>query len=209
MAESIHGLYVITDPDLIPDTQLDNRVRLAIRGGATAVQYRDKRPGYEGHLERARILRSVTRELGALLIINDDPCLALDADADGAHLGRDDPDIASARQLLGSRIIGVSCYDDFERAVSAKEMGADYVAFGSFFPTRTKTGTAHATPELLRRAKRELSIPVVAIGGITPENGAALIRAGADALAVVHAVFASDDPRQAAERFRNVFGKPD
>jgi thiamine-phosphate pyrophosphorylase len=201
----MHGLYVITDPDLIPDTQLDNRVRLAIRGGATAVQYRDKRPGYEGHLERARILRSVTRELGALLIVNDDPRLALDADADGAHLGRDDPDVASARQLLGSRIIGVSCYDGFERAVTAEKRGADYVAFGSFHPTRTKTGTAKATPDLLRRAKQELNIPVVAIGGITPDNGAALISAGADALAVVHAVFGSDDPRQAAQRFSAMF----
>lgn len=204
MAESISGLYVITDSVLIPDPELCDRVRQAIQGGATAVQYRDKRRGYEAHLQRACALRSMTRELGVPLIINDNPRLALDSDADGVHLGRDDPDIASARKLLGGRIIGVSCYDDVGRAVDAEEQGADYVAFGSFYPTPTKTGTTKATPDLLQHAKRALGIPLVAIGGITPDNGSALIRAGADALAVVHAVFGSDDPRKAAERFMKI-----
>lgn len=202
MADTPRGLYVLTDADLIPDAQLAERVRGAIQGGASAVQYRDKRPGYAGHLERARTLREVTRELGALLIINDDPQLAAEVDADGVHLGRDDPDIERARAVVGGRAIGISCYNEFERAAAALERGADYVAFGSFYPTRTKSGTVAASPDLLRRARRELSIPTVAIGGITPENGAALIAAGADALAVVSAVFAADDPRRAAERFK-------
>lgn len=202
VAETPRGLYVLTDSDLIPDAELADRVRGAIQGGASAVQYRDKRPGYAGHLERARTLREVTRELGALLIINDDPQLAAEVDADGVHLGRDDPDIERARAVVGGRTVGISCYNEFERAAAAAQRGADYVAFGSFHPTRTKSGAVAASPDLLRRARRELSLPIVAIGGITPENGAALITAGADALAVVSAVFGADDPRRAAERFK-------
>lgn len=202
MADAPRGLYVLTDPGLIPDAELADRVREAIRGGASAVQYRDKRPGARGHLDRARALRAVTRELGALLIINDDPRLAAEVDADGVHLGRDDTDIDSARGVVGRRAIGVSCYDDFDRAAAAARRGADYVAFGSFYPTRTKSDTVPASPDLLRRARRELGIPLVAIGGITPENGASLIAAGADALAVASAVFAAADPRRAAERFK-------
>ncbi len=202
MAEAPRGLYVLTDPDLIPNDELVDRVRAAIEGGAAAVQYRDKRPGDAGHLERARALRRVTRELGATLIINDDPQLAVDSDADGVHLGRDDPDIEQARAVVGRRIIGVSCYNDLDLAVAAERRGADYVAFGSFHPTRTKSGTVIATPDLLRRARSALHVPIVAIGGITPDNGAVLFEAGADALAVASAVFAAADPRQAAERFK-------
>lgn len=198
----MRGLYVLTDPDLIPDAELSGRVRDAISGGATAVQYRDKRPGYDGHLQRAGGLRGVTRELGALLIINDDPLLAAEVDADGVHLGRDDPDIERARGIVGTALIGVSCYNEFERALDAERRGADYVAFGSFYPSPTKRGAVAATVDLLRRAKRELHLPVVAIGGITPDNGVALIEAGADALAVVSAVFATEDPRRAAQQFK-------
>ena len=202
--DALRGLYVLTDPGLIPDTELAARVRQAISGGACAVQYRDKRPGYRGHLERAGTLRAVTRELGALLIINDDPRLAVEVDADGVHLGRDDPRLQQARALVGDRIIGVSCYDDLGRALDAESGGADYVAFGSFHPSPTKSGTAHATRELLRRARQRLRVPIVAIGGITPENGAPLIAAGADALAVVSAVFSGDDPFRAAQRFKAI-----
>ncbi|HSH43784.1 MAG TPA: thiamine phosphate synthase [Arenicellales bacterium] len=202
MPDRLRGLYVITDPNLIPDAELATRVAAAIRGGAFAVQYRDKRTDHEGHLQRARTLRRVTRDLGALLIINDDPRLAAEVDADGIHLGRDDPDLESARAVVGSRLIGVSCYNDFQCAVDAERRGADYVAFGSFFPTRTKSGTVPASAQLLRRARRELSVPVVAIGGITPDNGAALVEAGADMLAVAGAVFGAADPRRAAERFK-------
>jgi len=203
----IHGLYVITDPELIPDPELAARVRRAVEGGATAVQYRDKRPGDAGHLERARALRAVTRELDALLIINDDPALAAKVDADGVHLGRDDPDIRHARAVVGSRLIGISCYNELERARSAEKAGADYVAFGSFFPTATKSDTVTATPDLLTRARQELSLPVVAIGGITPDNGASLVAAGADALAVVSAVFAAPDTHHAAALFKPLFRK--
>lgn len=201
----MRGLYVLTDPDLIPDAELAGRVRQAIEGGASAVQYRDKRADHDGHLERARALRTVTRELGVSLIVNDDPALAAEVDADGVHLGRDDPGFAHARSIVGRRLIGVSCYDDLDRAVAAQADGADYVAFGSFYPTGTKNDTVPASLELLRRARASLRIPIVAIGGITPDNGAPLIAAGADALAVVSAVFGGDDPRAAAGRFREIF----
>lgn len=203
-AEGLRGLYVLTDPHLLPDDKLADRVRLAIEGGAAAVQYRDKRPGDDGHLERARTLRAITRELGVLLIVNDNPGLAAAIDADGVHLGKDDPDPGRAREIAGHRIIGVSCYNDFDRARAAERAGADYVAFGSFYPTTTKSDTVVADPALLHRAKRELRLPVVAIGGITPENGRLLIESGADALAVVTAVFGADNPRAAAERFRAI-----
>lgn len=201
-ADGIRGLYVLTDPGLIPDAGLVDRVEQAIAGGAVAVQYRDKRSGYRGHLDRTRALRELTRRLGALLIINDDPGLAAQVDADGVHLGRDDPDPEAARELVGRRIIGVSCYDDFDRALEAQDRGADYVAFGSFYPSPTKPGAVAADLDLLRRARRELRLPVVAIGGVTPDNGATLIAAGADALAVASAVFGADDPRRAAQRFK-------
>lgn len=205
MPERLWGLYVLTDPDLIPDDELVERVRRAIEGGATAVQYRDKRPGYAGHLQRARALRAATRELDALFIVNDDPRLAAEVDADGVHLGRDDPDVAQARRIVGARIVGVSCYNEFQLALTAERTGADYAAFGSFHPTTTKSDTVVAEPELLRRAKRELRLPVVAIGGITPENGKPLVEAGADALAVARAVFGADDPGLAAARFEALF----
>jgi len=207
MPEPLKGLYVLTDPDLIPDGELVERVRQAIEGGAAAVQYRDKRPGHAGHLQRARALRAVTQELGALLIINDDPQLAAEVDADGVHLGRDDPDVAQARGIVGTRIVGVSCYNEFQLALNAEGAGADYAAFGSFHPTTTKSGTVVAEPDLLRRARRELRLPVVAIGGITPENGELLVKAGADALAVARAVFGADDPGLAAARIKVLFDR--
>jgi len=113
--------------------------------------------------------------------------------ADGVHLGEDDASIMSARELLGpDRIIGVSCYNDFERARAAVEAGADYVAFGSFFPSSTKPAARHADLGLLQRA-RSLGVPVVAIGGIDALNARTLIDAGADAVAVINAVFMHDD----------------
>jgi len=200
----VRGIYVLTDPDLIPDEALQDRVRAAVEGGAGIVQYRDKRPGRAGHRARAGVLRALTRELGAMLIVNDDPQLAAEIDADGVHLGRDDPDIIRARRTVGDRLIGISCYNELDRAVSARDRGADYVAFGSFFPSPTKTATVRATPSLLRRARDVLGIPVVAIGGVTPENGAELLAAGADALAVASAVFGAEDPRAAARRFQSI-----
>jgi thiamine-phosphate pyrophosphorylase len=140
------------------------------------------------------------------LIVNDDLELAQQIGADGVHLGRDDAGAEEARARLGPRaIIGVSCYDRLDRAFEARELGADYAAFGRFYPSATKPLAVQATPELLRRARARLTLPLVAIGGITAENGRSLISAGADMLAVVDSVFGQPDVRRAAAAISRLF----
>lgn len=202
----MHGLYAITDTDLLPDDRLVEGVRAALRGGARAVQFRDKRPDTAGRLHLARQLNALCRAHDALFLVNDDIELAAAAGAHGVHLGRDDPAIAAARERLGpGAIIGVSCYNELERARRARDGGADYVAFGRFFPSRTKPGAVQAEPALLTAARRELGLPLVAIGGITPENGGSLLAAGADMLAVIHGLFGAEDIEAAARRYAALF----
>jgi thiamine-phosphate pyrophosphorylase len=143
-----------------------------------------------------------------LFIVNDDVTLAKETQADGVHLGREDASLVQARAQLGPKvIIGLSCYNELARVETAQAQGADYVAFGRFFPSRTKPRAVPANLDLLREAKKKLRIPVVAIGGITPENGASLIAAGADALAVIEGVFGQADVRAAATRYSRLFEK--
>jgi thiamine-phosphate pyrophosphorylase len=200
------GLYAITPQHPSPSLSLAEQVAQAVAGGARIVQYREKGGDADKRRREARDLLALCRAAGVLLIVNDDPALAAAIGADGVHLGRDDADPHEARTLLGpTAIIGVSCYDRFELAEWAKSVGADYAAFGRFFPSGTKPNAVQADPALLRRARRELGLPLVAIGGITPENGGPLIAAGADMLAVVEAVFARPDIRAAARAFARLF----
>ncbi|HEV2110068.1 MAG TPA: thiamine phosphate synthase [Gammaproteobacteria bacterium] len=200
------GLYAITDTTLTPDVQLPAAVEAAIRGGARLVQYRDKSGDAARRLGEARSLAALCRGHGATFIVNDDVELALQSGADGVHLGRDDASLATARVRLGPRaIIGVSCYDSLPDAVTAAHGGADYVAFGSFYASGSKPGAVRAPVGLLTEARRELSIPVCAIGGITPGNGAALIAAGADMLAVIRGLFATEDVTAAAQGYVRLF----
>lgn len=200
----VSGLYVIT-PDETDTVELLRKVRLALLGGARMVQYRNKTAAAALRLKQAQALRELTREFAVPLIINDDARLAQQVDADGVHLGGTDGGVADARALLGSgRLIGVSCYNRPALAHEAVRLGADYVAFGSFFPSTVKPGAVVATPDLLRQARRELAVPLVAIGGITPQNSAQLLAAGANALAVISAVFAAADIEQAARQFSNL-----
>ena len=202
----IAGLYVIADTQYLDDTRLLPAVGEAIAGGARIVQYRDKKHVAEDRVRQATELASLCRQHGALFIINDDVALAKQVQAAGVHLGREDASLAQARERLGPGVmIGVSCYNDLARAVQAQTDGADYVAFGSFFPSRTKPQAVRAGLELLCAAKQKLRVPVVAIGGITPENGAHLLAAGADALAVVEGVFGQVDIKAAAERYTQLF----
>ncbi len=192
------GLYAITDSGLLPDARLAPAVAEAVAGGARWVQYRDKRPGADREA-LARRLRDVCRAGGAGLVVNDDVELAAAVGADGVHLGRDDGAIDAARRRLGpTAVIGASCYDSPERARAAVAAGADYVAFGRFFPSATKPGAPPARLETLAWAAAELPVPVCAIGGIHAGNAGRLIDAGAHLVAVVGGVFASDDPRRAA-----------
>lgn len=201
----LHGLYAIVGGDNAPN--LRERVTAAIAGGAALVQYRDKSTDNARREREARDVLAVCRAHGVPLIINDDVALAATIGADGVHLGRDDAGVREARRVLGdAAIIGVSCYNDFDRAVAAQQAGASYVAFGRFFHSHTKPDAVSAPLDLIRQAKAQLSIPVVAIGGITPDNAAPLIDAGVDMLAVIHGIFGQADPEQAARRYTQLFG---
>jgi thiamine-phosphate pyrophosphorylase len=208
MKPRLHGLYAIADSHYLDAARFVPAVRAALAGGARVIQYRDKKSDPATRERLARELNALCRELGVPFIINDDVALARAVGAAGVHLGRDDPHIREARAALGSEaIIGVSCYNELDRARAAERAGADYVAFGRFFPSRTKSQAVPATPELLRAARAALKIPIVAIGGITPENGGTLITAGADALAVIEGVFGQSDIRAAAEGYATLFNK--
>jgi len=208
-ASRIGGLYAIADTACLGDDRLVPAVREAIAGGARVVQYRDKGHDPAARRAQARALVALCHHAGTACIVNDDVELVVQSGADGVHLGREDAPLALARERLGAgALIGVSCYSDLARAQSAVDAGADYVAFGSFFPSKTKPGAARADVELLRHAREALAVPIVAIGGITPENGAALVRAGADALAVIEGLFGQRDIRTTAERYAALFHHP-
>lgn len=199
------GLYAVTGEAPSPEELVD-RVARAIHGGVVLVQYRDKSGAAARRQREATALLELCRASGVPLIINDDVALACLIGADGVHLGKDDAPLAEARAALGREaIIGVSCYNSLERALQAQDAGADYVAFGSFFASPTKPAAVRAGPDLLRVARSRIDLPIVAIGGITPENGAQLIEAGADLLAVIHGVFGAPDPEYAAYRYAALF----
>ncbi|MFQ5994629.1 MAG: thiamine phosphate synthase [Acidiferrobacterales bacterium] len=208
-SSAVTGVYAIADTGCIAPDHFTESVQKAIAGGAAIVQYRDKHFS-QGAETRALELSRLCQAHRVPLIINDDPYLAARLGAAGVHLGRDDPGLEQARKLLGPQaIIGVSCYNELDRALAAEADGADYVAFGSFYPSPTKPTAVRATLELLRAARGQLRLPMVAIGGITPENGAALIAAGADVLAVIHGVFAQPDIERATRRYVALFARAD
>jgi len=199
------GLYAITQTGhKAPDTVIAE-VEAAIRGGAAVVQYRDKNP--VDALTLARELVKVCHRHRVPLLVNDDLDLAMEAGADGVHLGKDDGHIREAREKLGAAaIIGISCYNSLERALEAQTHGATYAAFGRFFPSNSKPLAAPAQLETLRQAKQTLSIPIVAIGGILPENGAELLAAGADLLAVIGGIF-DREPEASARAYQRLFDR--
>jgi len=191
---------------VIPESRFVDDVTDAIEGGAAVVQYRDKGGDVELRAAQAAALAGLCAFQDTLFIVNDDMELAHSCQADGVHLGRDEPQVQKARELLGgSAVIGVSCYNDLERACAAEQAGASYVAFGSFYASSVKPDAVRADVELLRKAKNILRIPVVAIGGITPDNAPELVAAGADALAVITGVFGQQDVQAAARRYADLF----
>jgi thiamine-phosphate pyrophosphorylase len=200
------GVYLLTDATLCGDRGLDVCVRDALVGGARIVQYRDKGNDRTRRLAEARRLRALCREAGATFIVNDDPRLAVDCEADGVHVGRDDADPGTLRRRYGTDLlIGVSCYDSLELARAAAAAGADYVAFGSAYPSPTKPAAVRAPLALYRTAAAALDVPVVAIGGITADNLSPLAAAGCHAVAVVSAVLAGPDVRAAAAAMKAAF----
>jgi thiamine-phosphate pyrophosphorylase len=205
MTHRISGLYAVT-PDGLDDGPLLAKVEAALKGGARLLQYRNKIAGANLRTRQARALLALCRTHGVPLIINDDIELAAAIRADGVLIGRDDGDVAEARAMLGAQaLIGASCYNEFPRADAAHRAGATYIAFGSFFPSDVKPGAVRAPLSLLRKAKQEIGIPVVAIGGINRTNAAQLVAAGADSIAVISALFSAPDVRTTAAALSALF----
>jgi len=205
MLEFPGGIYAIT-PETADTEKLLAQVEAALLGGVAAVQYRDKSDDVARHHEQASELVALCRRFKVPLIVNDDLRLADLCDADGVHLGREDGSLREARIILGkNKFIGTSCYQSLDLALAAQSAGADYVAFGSFFPSPTKPEAAPADLTLLHEAARTLRVPVVAIGGITLANAPPLLDAGADSLAVLSALFDAPDIRAAARDLNQLF----
>jgi thiamine-phosphate pyrophosphorylase len=208
MESRISGLYAVT-PDLADTDVLLEKVDAALRGGARVVQYRSK--GSEAGLQRSQAvaIAGLCRKRRALFIVNDSAELARETGADGVHLGKDDGAIGRARATLGAgKLIGVSCYNEIGLARAAMAQGADYVAFGSFFSSGTKPAAVRADLRLLHAAAVEIALPIVAIGGIDVDNAADLIAGGADAVAVIGALFEVPDVEAQARRFVDLFQTP-
>ena len=200
-----HGVYAVT-PERWSGPDLAAAVATAVAHGVRAVQYRDKSADGRRRRRDAEALLAICRRHEVPFIVNDDVSLALAIGADGVHLGRDDAPYAAARSRLGdTAIIGISCYDDTDRALAAANEGADYVAFGSFFLSRTKPGAVRATTDLVTAVRTELEIPIVAIGGITADNAPALLDSGVNLIAVVNALFGTADIGPAAHRLAGLF----
>ena len=201
----IRGLYALIDTTWAAPATLTDAAAPAIRGGARLLQYRDKTANDHERAERARAVFRVCRQMGAVFVVNDDVALADELMAHGVHVGEHDSTVAAARERLGPlAIIGASCYDSVVNAQRAADAGASYLAFGAFFPSATKTNARQAEPFLLRKA-RALGLPLVAIGGITPENAPELIAEGADAIAVAGGLYADGDIEAAARRYARLF----
>jgi len=201
------GLYAITQTEHKTLAAVLADVAAVIAGGAVLVQYRNKHP--HDALAWAAAVAELCNSQNVPLIINDDIGLAAKVGAAGVHLGKDDGGVLQARDSLGAAaIIGVSCYNSIERARQAVRHGADYAAFGRFFPSASKPLAAPAELATLQQAQQELPVPIVAIGGILPENGASLLAAGADLLAVIGGLYGHAGPEQAARAYRALFPPP-
>ena len=198
-----NGLYAITQTEYQTIDAILAQTDAVLKGGARIVQYRDKKPINATVL--AGELVQLCHHYGVPLLINDNIALALTVGADGVHLGESDGSVQQARAYLGENaIIGVSCYNDLNRAVDAQRQGANYVAFGRFFASTSKPLATPATLETLTQAKKKVTLPIVAIGGILPENGHDLLHAGADLLAVIGGLM-TDTPELTALRYDNLF----
>jgi thiamine-phosphate pyrophosphorylase len=206
MITRLRGLYAITDSYLIPEHSFKKTIEKALSSGVKIIQYRDKSCDTDKRFEQARDIKYLCEKYNTTFIINDDVELAKEINADGVHIGANDSSYDIARAALGKdKIIGISCYNQFDLAKKAQLQGADYIAFGRFFTSKVKPDAVAATTELLVRAKQELHIPVCAIGGITLNNAAKLMAANIDMLAVITAIFDSDNIESTCQKFSGFF----
>lgn len=186
-------LYAITDHSLLKGKSLESQVELALKGGATILQLREKSLNYDDFLEQALRLKPICKKYRVPLIINDNVEVALEADADGVHVGQEDMQAKEAREKLGpDKIIGVSC-KTVDEALEAQTRGADYLGVGAIFPTKSKEDADPISFEALNEIVEAVDIPVVAIGGIELENIAQLQESGISGVSVISAIFAQDD----------------
>lgn len=200
-----NGLYAITDCEHFKYDKILEKTETILRSGAALLQFRNKDRSDKKKIRLANELKILCSELNCPFIINDDLMLARIIKPDGIHLGKHDTDPGKVREYLGHLIIGISCYNDFQRAIKAKNDAVDYVALGSFYPSITKPDAGRAKLSLITKVKRNLSIPIVAIGGITPENGKKLLDAGADYLAVISGIYTPDDPAVITRKYVELF----
>lgn len=206
----IYGLYAIT-PDEADTDLLVAKVEAALQGGISLLQYRNKQANHKLQTQQASAILPLCRQYQVPLIVNDSVKLCLTLDADGVHLGTDDGNIAEVRARMGAdKMLGASCYNRFDLALSAQQAGATYVAFGACFASSTKPHAPVASLDLFKQAKAQLRIPAVAIGGITLTNASSLIQAGADSIAVINAIFSPnftlDDVKTTTQQFAQLFG---
>jgi thiamine-phosphate pyrophosphorylase len=201
----MRGLYLVT-PNWDDTDKMLALTEQALNAGVALVQYRHKDAKSELRRKQGAALLALCRRYGRPFIVNDHLSLCLTLDADGVHLGGTDETIASARAALGpDKIIGASCYGELELARAAQQAGANYVAFGGFYPSPVKKYTFTTEPDVVRRAKDELNVPVVVIGGMTPANAAPLVARGADMVAAITSVYQAADPGAAVREFDALF----
>lgn len=203
----LRGVYAITDSKLLPtDELLLNKVEVVLKGGAHLIQYRDKSTDKQKRIRQASALRDLCTTYHVPLIINDDIELATSINADGVHLGQQDMPLTTARKILGeNKIIGATCHDSIILAKEAEHNGANYVAFGACFSSPTKPDACTLSHTILKKAKLQLNIPIVAIGGISSENASQIIATGVDMIAVVSDLFDRDDVYKHTQQLANLF----
>lgn len=203
----ISGLYAIT-PDLNHTNDLLNKTRQVLEGGVKLVQYRNKSANDSLRREQAKLLLPLCREHNALLIINDHLEIAIEIDADGVHVGKNDVPVSAAKNLLGhNKIVGTSCYNQLGLAKQAQKDGADYIAFGAFFSSLTKPNAVSVSISLVNQAQKALSIPIVGIGGIQLTNARTVIQSGCAAIAVCHDLFQAENIKATAEHYVQLFAE--
>lgn len=199
------GLYLVT-PDWDDTGHLLAVTKAALEGGVSLLQYRHKTAEPALRREQATALQVLCRQFDCPFIINDHVALALEIGADGVHVGGTDAAVSAVRMQIGpQRIVGGSCYGELELAKAAHAAGASYVAYGGFYPSKVKKYPVTTAVEILKQSRDAVPLPSVVIGGMTPENAAPLIAAGADMVAAISSIYLADDPRAAAAAFVRLF----
>lgn len=205
MFSIIKGLYAVTPDEQDTDVLLA-KVEAALLGGINILQYRNKQANHKLLTQQAQAILPLCRQYNVPLIINDSVKLCLALDADGVHIGAEDGNLSEVRTRLGpNKILGASCYNRFELALVAQQSGADYVAFGACFASKTKPNAPIASLDLFKLAQAQLHIPAVAIGGIILSNALQAIDAGASAIAVINAIFNNSDVKLSTQQFAQLF----